>query len=106
MAIDNKEAIKFSNEIVRKNSATLGNLHCELVSILSVWTDYMNQLIPDDASELIVDGRTTLYTPNGKEVNNQMAFMLDIKGVFEDANHEAAVAFMKKARVSPLKAGE
>jgi hypothetical protein len=105
MAIDNKEAIKFSNEVVRRFSESLGNLHCDLGCTISLWTDHMSSLIPDDSSEVIEDGRDTLYSPKGDEIHNQIALMEALKAVFDSSTHSDAVSFMKKARVRPLKAG-
>ena len=104
MSIDNKEAIKISNEVVRRFSESLGNLDCDLGCTISLWTDHMSGLIPDDSSE-IEDGRDTLYSPKGDEIYKQIALMKALKAVFDSSTHADAVSFMKKARVRPLKAG-
>ena len=56
MAIDNAEAIRFANEVVRPLAERMRDLNVLCENALAVWYGGMNALYPNDATAL-ADGR-------------------------------------------------
>jgi len=69
MAITDEQAIKFSNEIMRPKSETLRNTYWEFKSIAVDWVNTYGDLFPNDASEVVMDDRSSESDLTGEDVH-------------------------------------
>jgi hypothetical protein len=59
MAITNTEVIKYSNEVIRPMSEKIRALKVELDSAMTTWFGTISANCPNDAGEILEDGRST-----------------------------------------------
>lgn len=80
MAITDPRAIKFCNEFVRPLSERIRDLFEDVARGNQVWADEIAALIPNDANEILQDGRTAegVTILDGSEINSNRAIWVQL----------------------------
>ena len=68
MAITDEEVIRFANEQVRPKCEEMRNLYYELKALTTYWTDTLSPLIPNEAENMVEDGRAEVTQLSGADV--------------------------------------
>jgi len=70
MAITDPEAIRFTNEIVRPYCEKMRNMYWEFKALAPYWVDTIAAMVPNDPSEILVDGRDSDTELTGSDITN------------------------------------
>ena len=83
MAITDPRAVIFCNEVVRVLSRRLDAVFADIDDALDRWDDDINPLIPNDANEKVVDGRTDGAPElDGQEITRFIRRLRDIQTLY------------------------
>lgn len=68
--MNDPEAIKFSNEIVRPYCEKMRNMYWEFKALVPYWSDTISAMIPNDSNEILEDGRDSDTELTGEDLHN------------------------------------
>lgn len=100
--IDNPQAIRYVNEVIRPKAESLRALKAEVDAALVQWFGGVNALVPNDAGEAVDDGRENegVSRLTGADVNN---LVTQLAAYQTQLDQEGVAAVVSKPCVNQLR---